>query len=129
MRCCRLSARWVLCTLAGFTLVQVTLSTAQGSPPISSSTLLDTNVDPNVEAEFKELLPRWDWSLTVLAGGGFNDNVPLSSVNPEASAFTRVGVEAVGLRLPIDGNQVTILFTGEDSRFFSSKTVDHEDLV
>jgi hypothetical protein len=102
----------VLCTLVCFTLVQAT-----------------GRAEVETEAGLKELLPRWDWSLTVQVAGGFNDNVALSCCDPEASPFVRTSVEAIGLRLPIDGNQVTILFTGEDSRFFSSKTVDHEDLV
>jgi len=95
----------------------------------AARTLLDTNLNLDLEPGLKELLPRWDWSLTIQAAGGFDDNVALSCCDPEASPFVRATVEAVGLRLPVDGNQVTILFTGEDTRFFSSETVDHEDLV
>jgi hypothetical protein len=89
----------------------------------------DSVPDPKLEASLKELLPRWDWSVTLHGSAGFNDNVALSCCNPEASPFVQAGLEVIGLRLPFDGNQFTVVFSGEDSQFFSSETVDHEDLV
>src|SRR5262245_21696293 len=124
MRCCRPSPRWVLCTLVLFSLLRV-----EGRAKPDDS-VPDLKPDPKLDPTLKELLPRWDWSLTLQASAGFNDNVSLSCCNPEASPFVQAGLEVIGLRLPLDdGNQFTLLFTGEDSRFFSSETVEHEDLV
>ena len=54
----------------------------------------------------------WEPSLVAKLAGGYKDNVALSQANPEASAFVRTAVDAVAVRLPIDGTQLTILLMG-----------------
>jgi len=71
----------------------------------------------------------WEPSLVAKLAGGYKDNVALSQANPEASAFVRTAVDAVAVRLPIDGTQLTFLLMGEDTRYFSSDTVEHEDFL
>jgi hypothetical protein len=69
----------------------------------------------------------WEPSLTLTAGGGYRDNVAYSHAAPEGSAFTRAGLEATLIRLPFDGTQVALSLNGEDTRYLTSKSVDHED--
>jgi hypothetical protein len=71
----------------------------------------------------------WEPSLTAKVAGGFKDNVALSQASPEESAFVRTAFDAVALRLPVDGTQMTFLLLGEDTRYFSAPSVDHEDLL
>jgi hypothetical protein len=71
----------------------------------------------------------WEPSLGVKVAGGYKDNAALSQSRPEASAFVRTSLDAIAVRLPVDGNQCTLVLLGEDTRYFSSKTVDHESFV
>jgi hypothetical protein len=74
-------------------------------------------------------LSAWEPSITARLGGGFKDNVALSESQPESSAFLRTAIDAVAVRLPVDGLQTTLLLLGEDTRYFSARTVDHEDFI
>ncbi len=71
----------------------------------------------------------WEPSVTAKLGGGYKDNAALSQAKPEGSAFLRTSIDATAVRLPVDGWQATVLLLGDDTRYFSSRTVDHEDLV
>jgi len=63
----------------------------------------------------------------VIAGAGFKDNVTLSHAAREESGFIRAGLDAALIRLPFDGTQVTLSLGGEDTRYLTSKSVNHED--
>src|SRR5262245_30423590 len=115
MRCCCLSPRGVLCTLGLFIALL---------RPLAATPLAESKPE-----ELPELFPHWDLSLTLHAAGGYNDNIGLSAIAPEASPFFRSTLEAMALRLPVDGHQLTLLLTGEDTRFLTGELVDHEDLV
>ncbi len=71
----------------------------------------------------------WEPSLTARLAGGFKDNAALSQVSPESSGFFRSSLDAAAVRLPVEGTQTTLLLLGEDTRYWSSRTVDHEDFV
>jgi hypothetical protein len=71
----------------------------------------------------------WDRLFAVRVGGGFDDNVTLSSVPAEQSAFLATGFDAIFTRLPIDGTQLDFTLTFDDKRFFSAGPVDHETVL
>jgi len=83
------------------------------------------------EAPLKEpaSLSTWEPSLTLKLAGGFKDNVALSQSRPESSAFVRASLDAVAVRLPVDGIQSTFLLLAEDLRYLSSSSVKHEDFI
>ena len=71
----------------------------------------------------------WEPSVSAKVAGGFKDNVALSQNSPEESAFIRAGFDAVAVRLPVDGTQLTFLLMGEDTRYVSAPSVGHEDFL
>lgn len=71
-------------------------------------------------------LPKWTGSLTAELGVGYKDNVLLSPVAPERSAFARYEVEALVAHLRSGYADYSALLSAEETRYFSSKTVDHE---
>lgn len=75
------------------------------------------------------LLPTWDRVFTVLAGGGYKDNVTLAHTEPQSSSFFSSGLEAIVSRLPKDGTQVSFLLSAEDRRYFDSKSVEKEQFA
>lgn len=60
---------------------------------------------------------------------GYKDNVLLSGVNRESSVFFNGGLDLSVIRLPIDGPQVQLLFSGEDTRYFNSTSVNKEQFL
>lgn len=87
---------------------------------------------PTVAADPVELPPDislWDKSLNVRAGLGYNDNLLLSDVNHEESPFVTTGIEATLLRLPVDGTEVSVFLSGEDTRFWNGHKLSKEELV
>jgi hypothetical protein len=72
------------------------------------------------------LVRFWEPGLSVGLGGGYKDNVGLSHAAPDASAFFRSSVEASLFRLPLDGTQLSLFLSAEDTRYFSSATTDNE---
>ena len=80
-------------------------------------------------ADLKSPVRFWEPSFAVSAGSGYRDNVALSHAAPEASGFFRSSLEAAATRLPLDGTQVSLILSVEDTRYFSAKSVDHEDIV
>ena len=74
-------------------------------------------------------LKLWATAVNLRGGGGYKDNVLLSSMRPEASAFTLAGLEFSAMRLPIDGTDVSFLFSAEDRRFLDAPDADKEQWV
>lgn len=109
----RISRAWVLGT-------QVAALAGIGAGGVAAKA-----VDPALE----DLLPAWQRSFSVKAAGGYKDNIALSHANPEASGFFRSSIEAAALRAPLPDTQWTFLLSAEDTRYFSGRTVDHEDLI
>jgi hypothetical protein len=71
----------------------------------------------------------WERAFTVKAGVGYKDNLTLAPEPLESSPFFASTIEAFALRRSEDGNQLLGLATIEDARYWSGKTVDHEDLA
>lgn len=80
--------------------------------------------------ELEDLLlpssPLWDTATTLRAGGGYKDNVFLSSVEPEAAAFVSAEAEFIALRVAGDAPQFT-LFTSADARHYFTPGSGHND--
>lgn len=72
-------------------------------------------------------IPRWDMVTSLRAAGGFKDNVLLSHDRRQSSPFLLGGGDLALSRLPLDGWQVNLLLLGEDTRYFQSPSVHHED--
>jgi len=60
---------------------------------------------------------------------GYKDNLTLAPDPRESSPFFASSLEAFVLRRSEEGNQLMGLATIEDARYWSGKTVDHEDLA
>ncbi len=79
--------------------------------------------------ELIPLLPPWDSVFTLRAGGGYKDNVTLSHFAPESSPFVSAGLEGIVSRLFLDGSQFNFFLSGDERHYFSSPSVDDEQLV
>lgn len=87
------------------------------------------------DADLAELLaeptPRirsWDYSASVRLAAGHNDNVVLSATHPEPSGFWLTGIDAFLFRMPVDGREFSLMFMGDDVRYFSSPSADKDQL-
>lgn len=60
----------------------------------------------------------WDRELRVESGLGYKDNVLLSPYHRQGSAFFIYGLDALLLRLPLDGWEVVGSVTGDDTRYW-----------
>ena len=61
----------------------------------------------------------WESAFAVRSGGGYKDNVFLSSTQPQGSAFLSAGGDFTAFRLAPEGPQFTF-FAGGDANFFLS---------
>lgn len=80
--------------------------------------------------ELEDLLlpspPLWDTATTLRAGGGYKDNVFLSSVEGEAAAFVSAEAEFIALRVAGDAPQFT-LFSSADAHHYFTSGSGHND--
>jgi len=74
-------------------------------------------------------LSAWEHTFTVKAGVGYKDNLTLARKGREASPFVATALEAFALREAVDGHQLTLLGSVEDTRYWAGETVDHGDLA
>ena len=74
-------------------------------------------------------LPSWDRVFSLHTAFGFKDNVLLGNFNTQASPFVNNGVEIILLKLPVNGWQWQLYLAGEDTRYFSSPSVDKEQIA
>ena len=74
-------------------------------------------------------LSVWERFFTVSAGFGYKDNPTLSHSAREPSAFFAGNLELFAVRLPSNGRQYSLFLTADDRRYFSSESVDKEQLV
>ena len=74
-------------------------------------------------------IPLWHRSVTLITGAGYKDNLLLSHSAAEESAFLKSGLELFVTRLPKEGPQFQFIASAEDLRFFSSPSVEKEQLV
>ncbi|MBN2506215.1 MAG: hypothetical protein JXQ71_05925 [Verrucomicrobia bacterium] len=73
-------------------------------------------------------LAVWDVTARLTAGGGYRDNVLLTSVAPENSAFVAAAADVSFMRLSERGSQWTFFLLGEDTRYFDSPSVPKEQV-
>lgn len=71
-------------------------------------------------------LPDWMLTTKVGAAAGYRDNVLLSPANAVGSGFLRGEVEAMLLRVPVDGVDGYFFVNVIETRYFSAKQTDHE---
>src|SRR5262245_12551731 len=74
-------------------------------------------------------IPVWHRSASLITGAGYKDNLLLSHANAEESAFFKSGLELFVTRLPKEGPEFQFSLSGEDLRFFSSESVEKEQLL
>ncbi len=73
--------------------------------------------------------PVWSTDGSVRAGGGYRDNVLLSSFQPVAAGFASVGGDFTLHRLPVDGTEVSCFATGDYLAFVDEPAADPEALI
>lgn len=74
----------------------------------------------------REPLALWDATVRASVGGGYRDNILLSSVAPEGSPFIITSADASLIWLSESGRQFTAFVMGEDVRYTDSTSVDKE---
>src|SRR5215207_1822803 len=71
------------------------------------------------EAEAELDLAIWDRSVNLRGGFGYKDNVLLSNIDRQASAFWQTTLDAMLLRADLaSGANLTLFLTLEDRRYF-----------
>jgi len=69
----------------------------------------------------------WDKSINLRGAIGYKDNVILSRNNREGSAFWQTEAEVMAFRIDAEqGLTLTLFASGEDRRYFSADSIDHE---
>jgi len=117
------SQPWVQWTLA--------LSAALAGATVPTALAYAVEPSPDLSLPPLDLPPEpsaWEHTFTIKAGLGYKDNLTLAPQAPESSPFVGTALEALLLRQYENGNQLMGLATLEDARYWSGKTVDHEDL-
>jgi len=89
--------------------------------------MAQTNTPPFDPADFK--IPLWHTEVQLRGSLGYKDNITLSSTEPESSGFWMTGLEGILFRLPSGGWQFNALLDVTDVRYFSSPSVDNEQMV
>lgn len=79
------------CAASGAALLLSLISTALAQDDLESVGPMESLES----AEELSALALWIPQFTVRAGGGYNDNITLSPVAPEASAFLSFGVDGI----------------------------------
>jgi hypothetical protein len=85
----------------------------------------------HAEEEEPELdLAIWDHSVNLRGAFGYKDNVLLSKIDKQGSAFWQTGLDAMLLRADLEsGGNFTLFLTAEDRRYFSDIDVEKEQLL
>lgn len=118
----RIIRRWYTGALA------LALAAAPGHPANSDAE------DAETAALLRELeklaLPAiWSTTASLRVGGGYRDNVQLSSVRPVAAGFLSAGGDFTLSRAPVDGTGLTLFGTGDYTLFVEAPQADSETLV
>ncbi|MCW5558193.1 MAG: hypothetical protein KIT22_10230 [Verrucomicrobiae bacterium] len=67
----------------------------------------------------------WDVSVSFQLGGGYNSNPSLTAIADarQPSSFLEYGGDLLFVRVPTDGNTLSILLGGSDRRYFGTESV------
>ncbi len=71
----------------------------------------------------------WDFTAEASVAGGYKDNLLHSHINREASAFIETGLSSTISRSAADGTELSLLITGEDTRYPGGRNVRKEQSV
>jgi hypothetical protein len=69
----------------------------------------------------------WDQTINLRGAVGFKDNILLSKVQNDQSAFLESSFDLLVFRLPLDGTTFSFFGTFDDRRYFSSPSVHKEE--
>ena len=83
----------------------------------ADTSLSETNLIPKDDLRLWTESMLWDGQVSAESGVGYKDNVLLSAFNPHGSTFCENGLEAMAMRLPLDGWSIVGFITGNDIRF------------
>lgn len=87
---------------------------------------------PVAESAATMVLPEdftWLGSGGIFSSAGFRDNVLLSHAGEERSGFLRAGFDATAMRVPGPRVDFDATLSAKGTRYFSAKTLDHEEEV
>ncbi|MSU23723.1 MAG: hypothetical protein EXS32_07865 [Opitutus sp.] len=105
------------------------LTLTQGRGQTVPAAALPPALPPDIAA-ILAAQPAWSSSVGLFTDIGYKDNVLLSHANAERSGLARGGVDALLLHVPrgrLDDYSFALL--AEGTRYFSSRTVDHETIA
>jgi len=89
--------------------------------PVSASTCpARTNIEP---------VAVWDVSARATVGGGYRDNILLSSILPQGSSYIESTADISALRLSNTGASLTLFAMGEWRRYLDSKEYRNEGIA
>jgi hypothetical protein len=115
--------RFVVSIFCALVTVRSTVHAQSGSTTFSNPSL------PRDLISFLRTLPKWSVSTALNTSYGYKDNLLLSSVGEERSAFVRGSAELSLLRVPQGQFDYSLLADVEGTHYFSAKTVDHDARV
>jgi hypothetical protein len=106
-------------------------------PPLRTVTvaLLATQVLSFAQEQERDEEPEldlsiWDYSVNLRGGLGYKDNVLLSNIDQQGSAFWQSALDAMLFRVDLEnGGNLTLFLSAEDRRYFSDIEVEKEQLV
>lgn len=90
------------------------------------ASLSETNLIPKDTRLWTEAM-LWDEQASLSSGLGYKDNVLLSAFNPHGSAFFVNGLDAMVMRVPLDGWQIVGAVVGDDIRYWHNVGAERED--
>jgi hypothetical protein len=93
----------------------------------ADTSLSETNLIPKDDLRLWTESMLWDGQVSAESGVGYKDNVLLSAFNPHGSTFCENGLEAMAMRLPLDGWSIVGFITGNDIRYWHDVGTDRED--
>jgi hypothetical protein len=88
--------------------------------------LSDTNLIADSVPLWTESM-LWDEKVTVSSGAGYKDNILLSAFTPQGSGFFYNALDAMVLRVPLDGWKIVGGIVGDDMQYWRDVGTGRED--
>src|SRR5688572_14159095 len=99
-------------------------------PPVDPVIGKSANAEADADADPELELAIWDYSVNLRGAFGYKDNVLLSNVDRQGSAFWQTALDAMMLRADLESaGNLTLFLTLEDRRYFSDIEVEKEQLA
>lgn len=80
-------------------------------------------------AEEELELPKWDYSFNLRGVLGYKDNILLSSIQDEKSAFWQTGLDFTLIKFDRSETEFMMFVSADDRRYFSAEEVEKEQLL